>query len=364
MIEEILKEYDKKASIHKSFTEAIEVLLKQIITDNIRINSISYRPQVIKTRKSLEDKIMRKEKNYETLNDVKDIAGIRIITYFENDVDKVAEIIESEFVIDKENTIDKRAVIDPDRFGYLSLHYVVSLNKTRLGLRENKDYKNLPAEIQIRSILQHAWAEIEHDHGYKTKNDVPRMVRRKFSQVAGLLEIADEVFIAIRKELDEYKKVVPQLIRDEPEEVLIDRISLINLVQINELIIKLDDEIAQIFNYQISDITEIGVLIETLQWLHIGSISELLRLLNKYKDHLLPFCEKYYIMQTKREETEPSGSFSPGTSLWYLCYLKVASSNDPEHVRQYLNDFRIGFELDRDALITVLIDSYKDIGEI
>lgn len=83
---------------------------------------------------------------------------MRIITYFSEDVDKIASIIQSEFEVDEHNSVDKRIKLDPVRFGYLSLHYVVKLNSTRVRLSEYIIFKDLKVEIQIRSILQHAWA--------------------------------------------------------------------------------------------------------------------------------------------------------------------------------------------------------------
>ena len=88
-------------------------------------------------------------------------------------VDKLAKVIERNFKIDTENSIDKR-VMDPERFGYSSLHYIVEYTPERLKLIEYKYFTGIKFEIQIRSILQHAWAETEHDLGYKSKNEVQR----------------------------------------------------------------------------------------------------------------------------------------------------------------------------------------------
>jgi putative GTP pyrophosphokinase len=83
----------------------------------------------------------------------------------------VAELIEREFVIDRDNTVDKRKQLDPDRFGYLSLHHIVQLGPTRSQLVEYSSFGGIKAEIQTRSILQHSWAEVEHDLGYKSSID-------------------------------------------------------------------------------------------------------------------------------------------------------------------------------------------------
>lgn len=83
---------------------------------------------------------------------------MRIIIYFLSDIDKVAKLIEDEFHIDEANNVDKRKQVEADQFGYMSLHYIVSLLEERLKLGENKKFAGLKAEIQIRTILQHTWA--------------------------------------------------------------------------------------------------------------------------------------------------------------------------------------------------------------
>jgi len=175
-MEEILAQYDGNRKLYLEFCQTLERLLGQLVRDaDIKVHSITHR---LKARDSLKRKLSPRESRYEALQSVTDIMGVRITTYFSDEVDKIASVIEREFVVDPENSINKRAMLDPDRFGYLSLHYVVSLNPTRLGLREYSRFSGCKAEIQIRSILQHAWAEIEHDLGYKTIHAIPSEIRR------------------------------------------------------------------------------------------------------------------------------------------------------------------------------------------
>jgi putative GTP pyrophosphokinase len=87
-----------------------------------------------------------------------------------------------------------------ERFGYLSVHYLVPLLRQRTDLPEYRRFDGLVAEIQVRTILQHAWAEIEHDIQYKSLTTIPSGVRRRFMSLAGLLEIADREFQAVQDE--------------------------------------------------------------------------------------------------------------------------------------------------------------------
>lgn len=180
------------------------------------------------------------------MEQITDLAGIRLITHYEDDVDRVAQIIESEFVVDAVNSIDKRKALDPDRFGYLSLHYVISLRDDRAALKEYRSFEGLKAEVQIRSILQHTWAEIEHDTGYKSDVEVPKHIRRRFSRLAGLLELADQEFIGIREALRDYSLKVAAQVEvavdgDEYKlDAFIDKVSLAKFYEIDPLIKTLD----------------------------------------------------------------------------------------------------------------------------
>lgn len=175
-----------------------ELLTSLLSSNNIIVHSITSRE---KDTIKLKEKILREGKSYlNPLDDITDLAGVRIITYFPSDVDKIIPVIENEFIVDKINSIDKRKTIDPSAFGYASVHLVVQLSQKRINLPEYAIFKDLKCEIQVRTILQHAWAEIEHDIAYKSNEDIPYELRRKFASLSGLLEIADREFESLRKD--------------------------------------------------------------------------------------------------------------------------------------------------------------------
>ncbi|MCK7047834.1 MULTISPECIES: GTP pyrophosphokinase [Enterobacter] len=210
--QQLLSEFSERESIYLQFGESMYSLLSRLIkVANVNIHSIHFR---VKERKSLKTKIETKNK-YECLNDITDVLGVRIITYYSNDIDIIEGIIKSNFIVDKENTIDKRKTHEPDRFGYMSLHYVVSCSDQRSELVEYIDFKGMRFEIQIRTILQHTWAEIEHDLGYKTQNSVPNHIRRQFSILSGTLELIDGAFIDIKNSLIDYEKTIIKEISEE-----------------------------------------------------------------------------------------------------------------------------------------------------
>lgn len=170
-IELILANYDATREQLQEFTGTIRRLLEDLVEpfheeEVKRIHLVDAR---LKSRKSLKKKLEREERNDKSLSDITDLCGVRIITYYADDVDRVAEIVERELEIDWPNSVDKRDLLDPDRFGYLSLHYVAGLSPARSILAEYRPFAGLKAEIQVRSVFQHGWAEIEHGLGYRNK---------------------------------------------------------------------------------------------------------------------------------------------------------------------------------------------------
>ena len=182
---------------YKMMATKVQELINSILANHrITTHSITARE---KDPESLKLKIEREGKSYlNPLEDITDLAGVRIITYFPSEVEKLLPIIEKEFLIDRRNSIDKRKTSDPSVFGYASVHLVVQFSQDRIKLSEYARFKGMKCEIQVRTILQHAWAEIEHDIVYKSSDDIPFELRRKFASLAGLLEIADREFETLR----------------------------------------------------------------------------------------------------------------------------------------------------------------------
>ena len=83
---------------------------------------------------------------------------------------------------------------------------VVKFTDERCKLVEYQKYQDIRFEIQLRTVLQHAWAEVEHGLGYKSYYEPPMDIKRKLNRLAGTLEILDEEFEAIRYEITLYNQ--------------------------------------------------------------------------------------------------------------------------------------------------------------
>jgi len=131
------------------------------------------------------------------LNQIPDQAAIRIITFFPRTIKSIDEMLQNEFSVIEH--FDKgENLIEEERFGYQSVHYLITMDPVRTALPEYQRFRTAKIEVQVRTILQHAWAEIEHDIQYKSSATIPRDIKRRFMSLAGLLEIADREFQAIQ----------------------------------------------------------------------------------------------------------------------------------------------------------------------
>ena len=192
---------------HSHFTSMLAELLKSLlISSEIKFHVVESRT---KTDTSLVEKIKRKEN--ENIDEITDLSGIRIILYYQDDVDKILELIKDNFIIDQKNSINKAELYTSNEFGYLSVHYIVSLNKKRNTLPEWQANSKLKAEIQVRTVLQHSWASISHELTYKKNYEIPKELQRKLFRLAGLFELADEQFLKIRDEHDLLKKSIEKI---------------------------------------------------------------------------------------------------------------------------------------------------------
>ncbi|MFM8333386.1 MAG: GTP pyrophosphokinase family protein, partial [Candidatus Methylumidiphilus sp.] len=125
------------------------------------------------------------------------LSAIRIITFFPRTIEQIDAMLREEFEI-IERSDKSEDLHEKEKFGYQSVHYLVKFNAARASLSEYQRFADSITEVQVRTILQHAWAEIEHGIQYKSPTTIPTDIRRRFMALAGLLEIADREFQAIQ----------------------------------------------------------------------------------------------------------------------------------------------------------------------
>lgn len=153
----------------------------------VDVDSITHRA---KTEGSVIAKLQR-ENRYASLEQITDKAGARVITRYAADVDEVCSLITTHLNVIEDTRHGEEEV---EVFGYSSRHLLV---------RPATPYETFVVEVQVRSVLQHAWAVISHSLDYKSSLELPPPVRRRLYRVAGLLQTSDELFDSFRREVEE-----------------------------------------------------------------------------------------------------------------------------------------------------------------
>lgn len=307
IINEYLEERDSFIKLGNIVSGILKNKLKQA---DIDIMAVEHR---IKEEQSLEGKLELKGEKYKKLDDITDILGARVICFFSDDVDKVASIVESLFDIDWANSVNKRNQLSPEAFGYLSLHYICRLHANS---KYPEELKNKKFEVQIRSTLQHTWAEISHDLGYKSEFGVPKNITRELSRVAGLLEIADDQFINIRNDIRKYGEEVEQLLQQgKLGEVLIDLVTLKQYLENNENIKSFTNELITMSGAKRRTFSPESY-IEQLTFLGKKTIGDIELMLYDNREKALKLARHTF-------ETNKLNWISSNISLYFLCRAEL-----------------------------------------
>ena len=264
--EAILQEYRDQRPVFEKLQATVPEQIRTVFAETgIVVASIESR---IKSEESLAGKLELKGTKYATLKDITDIFGVRIITFYVDDVDKVASVVDRLFEVDWENSVDKRKLHEIDSFGYLSLHYICSV--------PDCPYR---VEIERRTRRQHAWANMNHDTGYKSGVEVPRDYLRDMNRLAGMLELIDEQFSRIRTDINNYRRNVQSLVASgRLEEVPLDGDSYRSYLKLGPFD-KLNRRIASVNQAEIQDVTLMPylALFKALGCKTLGDVDQLVR---------------------------------------------------------------------------------------
>lgn len=179
-------QYQKNAILWTRVEQEAKFSLEQKLKDeNIKYHHIISR---IKDISSLKEKVERKR---EQLKNIKDIIGLRVVCLFSSDLDKIKEIINEIFeVVSEDNKINNCNI---DAFGYMSIHYIAQIRNDYVGPRYD-GLKDVVFEIQVRTMLMDAWANVSHYLDYKSDKAVPKELKKDFYALSGLFYIADSHF--------------------------------------------------------------------------------------------------------------------------------------------------------------------------
>jgi ppGpp synthetase/RelA/SpoT-type nucleotidyltranferase len=284
----------------------------------------------VKTRKKLRSKYLDPEKNYTCLDDITDLAGLRVITYYEDEIDKVVEVVGREFRVDASNTVDKRRN-EPDRFGYRAINLVCKHAAKRTSDVPYNRFSSTVCEIQVTSILGHAWAEIEHDW-YDLKDAYPDEIKRRFSRLAALLELAGSEFADIREKRAQYEKSVALQVEAEVPDVLLDAVSLRSYIDKEPLICSLDSAISKIRDMPVrEELTDdlLAFQAKAANFVGLATLQQLTQALRRFEKTVIEYVSICNDIWPKR----PAVMLTKGISIFHLTTLLAARESKDNFIR-------------------------------
>lgn len=289
-------EYDSQSIMAGQFsTEVVRQIEALISQKNIRLGfPIQSR---VKTWSSIEEKVARIGLKLMSLSSLQDLVGLRITLTFLRDVEKVKSIIEETFDVTK--TYDTSARLSSNQFGYSSIHMLIKCPKSWESVPSLSHLVSFQAEVQIRTLAQHIWAEVSHQLQYKNEENVPHEVLRSISRSSALLETVDLEFERVLDGREEYKSEIKRAhtLNDMP----------INSDNLDVLF----EELMPVENRQDGD--RYSYLINDCKQLGIAKIFELRTIIETHKDAMLR--EEKSQVKTKLDDLEKGRTEHLGTDI-------------------------------------------------
>lgn len=300
--EALLQQYrDLSPTLERLSGEVYDLMRRALREQGIYVTAIEHR---VKTEESLAVKLELKGAKYKTIDDITDLVGLRVITFYSDEVDKVSVIAKNIFDIDWKESVDKRKLHDLDAFGYNSLHYICRL-KTG-GPR---------FELQMRTALQHVWSTIEHDTGYKGDVKIPREYMRQFNRLAGMMELMDDEFSRLRTLLTDYRRQTLALVKSgQLDDVPLSRESFRNYLDLKPFD-RLNRRIAAVNQAEIYPVSMLSYL-AVLESFGLETLGDVQHLIDDNSD------DAFQLAVSQLAITDID-LLSSNTALQYLCLVYV-----------------------------------------
>ena len=343
--ERLLRQYrDLRPMLQNLSDEAYTMLRKALKDQGIYVTAIEHR---VKTEKSLRGKLELKGTKYKSIDDITDLVGLRVITFYTDDVDKVAVVAKSLFDIDWQESVDKRKLHELDAFGYNSLHYICRLKKG-----DAVDEAHNPRfELQMRTALQHVWSTMEHDTGYKGEVKIPREYQRQMNRLAGMMELMDDEFSRIRMALTDYRRQTLALVKSgQLDDVTLSRGSLRSYLDLKPFD-RLNRRIAAVNQAEIFPVSMIAYL-PVLESFGLETLGDVQHFIDENSE------DAYQLALAQIAVTELD-ILSSNTALQYLCLVYVLKHDGGRDGLKALYDI-INGESDANAMMADLMFSQAE----
>ena len=263
-VNDVIKFFKKEEYIYCIVSEFLNLLLQKCFP---HAQSVEART---KSRSSIAGKVLTKFAHIsdaaQIYQELTDLAGGRVIFLRQSEVDDAEQKIRNSFPVDDRNSQDTANRLNIKEFGYLSKHYIIAIDwhflqrhddiltkaaelylcKYDCGQEDtaslkakienffsSRSDKMIFAELQIRSCLQHVWAELEHDQIYKGNRNVPAELQRSWHALAAILEHADQGIEQVLSQLQRQRDNTPYYIAEELQNK-IQKLEIITKIQLDD----------------------------------------------------------------------------------------------------------------------------------
>ena len=206
LLQEQVKQYAQLYPKYKLYADTLIQIFEKASKKYAPLAIAQARPKAIA---SFAEKILRKHKYTDPINQITDLCGARVITHIPEEVDAIGEFIKNSFTVDWNNSIDVNQRLKPTEFGYRSVHYIIQFKEgvfpsKDVPVKVPKELFGLKAEVQVRTILEHSWADFSHDMSYKGSFKIPQKWERELAGLAASLESADKTYSRVHIGLQVY----------------------------------------------------------------------------------------------------------------------------------------------------------------
>jgi ppGpp synthetase/RelA/SpoT-type nucleotidyltranferase len=191
---------------HERFAGAFEVVLHRVLAETGR-KTLPVQVRV-KSLESFLDKCLRPSRSdpsyfryADPRREIKDLVGSRITLYMLGDAQSIVAALHRYLVCEEQEV---KGAGDARIPGYQGTHFSAGFTPERLALPEFAEFRGMQSEVQVRTVLQHTWAEIQHDLIYKPRVDVPVEIQRRLVGLAGILDVVDREFEDVTQDFEEY----------------------------------------------------------------------------------------------------------------------------------------------------------------
>jgi len=203
---EFLEKWQQEKSMYEAWggfvTQEIQTQLSEISIDVESFIKVPAVPR-LKADDSLVDKAFYRNKNYkDPYSEIEDKVGVRFVVLLLSHIDMIGKVIveSSHWEFDACKHFDEDRRRDPLLFTYQSVHFILR-PKVEVEFNGICVPVGTPCEVQVRTLLQHAHAELTHDAIYKAKRSVQPEVHRTVAKSMALIETTDDFFGQVSSKL-------------------------------------------------------------------------------------------------------------------------------------------------------------------